>query len=105
MKIGAMKHRIAFEKEVKTPDGYKGSTVTWQGVVTVWALVEPLAGREYFYSHQLKTEVTHRVGIRYNEKVDAGMRIKYGQRYLKIESIIDLKERHEFLEILCKEEK
>lgn len=105
MKIGDMKHRITFEKEVKTPDGYKGSTVIWQGVITVWASIDPLSGREYFYGHQIKAEVTHRVRIRYNEKITTEMRIKHGQRYLKIESIIDLKERHESLEILCREEK
>ena len=103
--IGNLRHRITFEKPVKVADGYKGHTVTWQDVITVWASVDPLSGREYFYAHQIKAEVSHRVRIRYNEKVSTEMRIKHKDRYLMIESIIDLKERREIQEILAKEEK
>ncbi|UCD58646.1 MAG: phage head closure protein [Candidatus Hydrogenedentota bacterium] len=105
MKIGDMRHRITFQKPVETPDGYKGHTVKWQDVVTVWASVEPLTGREFFYAHQIKAEVTHRVKIRYREGITEKMRIKHLDRALAIESILDLKERHEVLEILCREEK
>ena len=105
IKIGDFRHRIAFQKEVKVPDGYKGYSLTWQDVITVWAAVNPLSGREYFYAHQLKNEVSHRVRIRYTTAVDEEMRIRHADRYFKIESMIDMKERREFLELLCQEEK
>jgi SPP1 family predicted phage head-tail adaptor len=105
MKIGDMRHRITFQKPLETPDGYKGHTVQWQDVVTVWASVEPLSGREYFYSHQIKAEVTHRVRMRYREGLTVKMRVKHLDRVLAIESLLDLQERHEILEILCREEK
>ena len=105
MKIGDMRHRITFQQPIKTPDGYKGHEVQWQDVVTVWASVEPLSGREFFYAHQIKAEVTHRVKTRYREGLTVKMRIKHLERILEIESILDLKERHEVLEILCREEK
>jgi SPP1 family predicted phage head-tail adaptor len=104
--IGDLRHRITFQKPDKVPDGYKGHTVKWLDVVTVWASVEPLSGREYFYAHQIKNEVSHRVRVRYREDVTAEMRIKISEdRALAIESIIDLEERHQFLEILCREKK
>jgi len=103
--IGEMRHRITFQRPIKTPDGHKGHTVSWQVLVTVWASIEPLSGREYFYSHQIKAEVTHRVKIRYREDITTKMRIKHGDRVLAIESILDLKERRQILEILCREEK
>jgi len=104
--IGDMRHRITFQEPVKTPDGYKGHTVQWQDVVTVWASVEPLSGREYFYSHQIKAEVTHRVRMRYRTDITTKMRIKLSEdRALTIESILDIKERREMLELLCREEK
>lgn len=105
MKIGELRHRITFQKEIKTPDGHKGFVSQWQDVVTVWASIEPLSGREYFYSHQIKAEVTHRVKIRYREDITVKMRIKHRDRVLEIESILDLKEAHQTLEILCREEK
>ncbi len=105
MNIGEMRHRITFQQPIKTPDGYKGQTVQWQNVATVWASVEPLTGREYFYSHQIKAELTHRVRIRYREGITEKMRIKHRERVLAIESILDLKEEHKTIEILCREEK
>lgn len=103
--IGEMRHRITFQQEVKTSDGHKGFTVGWQDLVSVWASVEPLSGREYFYSHQIKAELSHRVRIRYRADITVKMRIKHRGRVLGIESILDKKERREELEILCKEEK
>lgn len=105
MKIGDLRHRITFQQPLKTLDDYKGHTLKWQDVLTAWASVEPLTGREYFYAHQIKNEVSHRVRIRYRKDINEEMRIKHGYRYFEIESVIDLKERHQFLEILCREEK
>ena len=103
--IGDLRHRISFEKFVKVDDGYLGSTVTWHPVCVVWASVEPLSGSEYFSAHQITAEVTHRVKIRYTDKITTEMRINHNGRILAIESIIDLKERRQFQEILAKEEK
>ena len=105
MKIGDLKHRITFQDSMKTPDGYKGHTESWTNFATVWASVEPLAGREYFFSQQIKAEVTHRVKIRYRDDITVKMRIQFGVKVFEIESILDIKERHEILEIFCREEK
>ena len=105
IKIGDLRHRITFEGPVKTKDEYLSEIIVWQDVVTVWASVEPLTGREYFYAHQIKNEVSHRVRVRYRTDIDVSMRINHLGRYFKIESMIDKEEKHEFLEILCIEEK
>ena len=101
MKIGKLRHRITFEKPVKVDDGYQGFTVTWHPVCVVWASVEALGGREYFYAHQIKAEVTHRVTIRYNSKISTEMRINHGGKILMIESIIE----KDLQEIFAREEK
>lgn len=106
MEIGKLRHRITFQDSVPTPDGYKGSSeVTWTNFVTVWASVKPLTGREYFFSQQVKAEVTHRVKIRYRDDITVKMQILFGTRVFGIESIFDIEERHEVLEIFCREEK
>ena len=105
MKIGDLRQRITLQKSVKTPDGHKGSTEQWQDLATIWASVEPLSGREWFQSHQIKAEVTHRVKVRYREDITVQMRFKHRDRNLYIESIIDKKEKRETLEILCREGK
>jgi len=103
--IGEMRHRITFQDSVETPDGHKGHTVEWFDKVTVWGSLEPLSGREYFAAHQIQAEVTHRVKVRYRADITTKMRIKYKERILLMESILDLKERRQILEILCREEK
>lgn len=105
MKIGDMRQRITFQQEVKTADGSKGFTVAWQDVISVWASVQPLSGREFFQAHQIKAEITHRVKIRYRTDITVKMRIKHKDRYFAIESILDKKERREELEIFCRETK
>ena len=105
MKIGNMRHRITFEKKVPVPDGYKGNAITWQPVCVVWAEVEPLSGRERFYANQIQTEVTHKIGIRYNGSITTEMRILHKGRAFDIESIIDIKEAQEFQTILAREQK
>lgn len=94
-----------FQRSVETDDGYGGKTTIWQDVVTVWASVEPLTGREFFYAHQITNEVSHRVRVRYRTDISVEMRIKHLNRYFGIESMIDIKERREFMELLCREEK
>lgn len=105
VEIGDLRHRITFQEPVKIPDGHAGHTVSWQDFVTVWASVEPLSGREYFYAHQIKNEVSHRVKVRHREDLSEEMRIKWNGRIMKIESIIDPKAGRRILEILCREEK
>jgi SPP1 family predicted phage head-tail adaptor len=105
MRIGDLRHRITFQREVKTADGSKGFTVAWRDLISVWASVEPLSGREFFAAHQMKAEITHRVKIRYRTDITVKMRIKHRDRVLEIESIIDKKERREELEIFCREKK
>jgi len=100
---GDLRHRITFQQEEKIEDGYKGYAVTWKDKISTWALIEPLTGREYFYAHQITNEVSHRIIIRYRQDVTASMRIKYKNRIFNIESMIDLEERHMFLEFLCRE--
>lgn len=103
--IGDLRQRVTIEGYVVSSDGYGGRPKSWVPVATVWAKVEPLRGREYFEAHQIKTEVTHRVIIRYRPDVTPEMRVKVGDnRYLLIESVIDIEERHRFLELICREE-
>lgn len=106
MDIGKLRQRITFQSCRKVADGHGGwNAPSWDDFATVWAQVEPLSGREYYFAAQVKADLTHRVGIRYLAGLTEEMRVKFGDRYLEIETIIDIKELHKFMEILCREEK
>ncbi len=103
MKIGKLRHRITIQEKVTVPDGYGGVTSTWKDMATVWSSVEPLKGRELYAAQQVKTELSHRVRIRYMSGIKPEMRIAFDNRTFEIEAIIDPEERHESLELLCSE--
>jgi len=104
VEIGKLRHRITFQERYEVSDGHTGKIVSWKDKVTLWASVEPLSGREFFYGHQIKNEVSHRVKVRYRTDLTVEMRINWNRRIMKIESIIDVKSQHRILEILCREE-
>lgn len=77
----------------------------WEDVKTIRASIEPIQGREYFSGAFQIGESVFRVRIRFQPDlvIDRQMRVKYGNRLLKIENVIDSKERHDELQLMCKE--
>ena len=105
VKIGDLRHRITFQKERKVPDGHHGHTSLWDNVATVWAKVDPVSGREYYYSHQLKNAISHKITIRYRDDITEELRVVFEERIMKIESLINLEEKERFMELRCIEGK
>jgi SPP1 family predicted phage head-tail adaptor len=103
MKAGQLDRRVKLQTKGITQDAYGGAVVTWSDAATVWAAVEPLYGREFFGAQQIDSEITIRVRIRYRAGVVPAMRVLYGSRVLDIRSVIDPKDRHEELQLMCSE--
>lgn len=58
----------------------------------------------YLLCEIYKTEVSHRIYVRFRNDITADMRIKYHGRIFTIEGPpLDIDERHELLEIQCRE--
>lgn len=104
---GRMRHRITFQKFDGQVDSYgdplDADDEHWPNVVTTWAAINPISGREFYAAEQSQSEVTHKVRLRYRPGLNTAMRISWGGRRLKIISIIDWEERHESLLLMCKE--
>lgn len=103
MNAGKLRHRVTIQQLVKTDDGYGGIVETWQDVATVWAAVEPLRGNERYRAQQVQAELTHKVIMRYRAGIKPQMRLLYGNRIFEIEAVIDVEERHKWIELLCAE--
>lgn len=104
MAAGELKHRIAIQGITRTADGQGGYTEAWSDVVTVWAKIEALSGRELWQAQQVQSAVTHRITIRYRSDITPAMRIKYGARYFNVDAVINPDEGKEQLQLLCKEQ-
>ncbi|QIM63040.1 phage head-tail adapter protein [Pasteurellaceae bacterium Orientalotternb1] len=113
VRAGRFDKVITLQTEIKPKPNAKGKIIThgtvptrqWQDVKTIRASIEPIQGREYFSGAFAIGETMVRVRIRYQPdvKIDRKMRLKYGSRILQIENVIDSKERHEELQLMCKE--
>lgn len=90
-------------KKEKENNLYGTSKAVWRNVATVRASVEPLQGREYFSGPFQMGETIIRIRIRYQEGITNKMRVKYGKRLFDIYSVIDSREAHRELQLMCKE--
>ncbi len=104
---GKMRHRITFQEFDGEADDYGDPLETddshWNDVVTTWAAIDPISGREFYAAEQSQSEVSHKVRLRYRPGITTAMRISFGSRRFKIISVIDWEERHESLLLMCKE--
>ena len=103
MRIGELRHRIVLQNKVVTEDELKQQSETWTDVVTIWACVEPLSGKEYFAAKQTNAEVSVKFTLRYLNGVKPDMRVAFKDRFFEIKTIIDPKEKNRSLVLMCTE--
>lgn len=103
MNPGNLNKRITLQQQTEEQDASGQLLDNWADIATVWAAIEPLSGREFFAAQQVNSEVTTKIRIRYRDGIKAYMRIKYGERIFDIQSVIDPKEQHKELVLMCRE--
>jgi SPP1 family predicted phage head-tail adaptor len=106
VRAGTLRHKIEIqEDEGTTRDAAGVVTPSW---VTVnggerWAGVKPISGNESEIGGKQTARRSHEVTIRYLSGVTSKMRVKYGSRYLYIESVLNVDERNREMTLLCVE--
>lgn len=103
MKISDLRHRITIQKKFFTKDPEGLPIEEWRDVVTVWAEILPLRGREFFEAAAVNKERTIKVRIRFRKGLDGDLRALYKDRILHIYSMIDVQEKHKMIEMMCEE--
>jgi SPP1 family predicted phage head-tail adaptor len=103
MNLGSLNKRILFQSIVKTTDGMGGFTYTWKDEVTCWAAIWPLSASEAVRDMQIMMLITHKIRIRFRSEMYPSWRIKFGDRYFSIVSIVNPNEAGKTLDLLCKE--
>ena len=87
--VGALRRRLLLEAAVMTPDGLGGGTQAFETIAALWAQVEWLAGGEHWRHGRPEQAATHRVTMRWRAGVDAGQRLRDGQRIFDIKAVAD----------------
>lgn len=99
MKAGTLDERITLQSRSVVTDAMGQDTITWVDVVSVWAQVQALRGREFFAAAQVQQEQTIKVRIRYRD-VQPGWRLVWQGRNHDITGVIPVG-RREMVEIMC----
>jgi len=97
---------IIIQYKTYTRGSLGGETLTWATEATVWVSIRPIGStrREYLAMQQVQADVTHMVTLRHRWGLTPDKRFLYGNRVLKIQTVVDVGEQHETLVCYCKEE-
>jgi SPP1 family predicted phage head-tail adaptor len=104
MNCGRLRHKIDIQIESTAQNSYGEQTQSWSNYLSsIWASIDPIAGKEYFASDKLNADVSHKIRIRFRTGILPKMRVKYNSRYFDIISVINFEERGKELLLMCKE--
>lgn len=101
-----LRHQIEFLAKVRTSDGSGGRIESYQPLsprLIVRAMVRPRTSRERFMAGQTASSETVLIVIRYLAGLSQTMRIQYGSRVFEIVGMVDVEERHLWIEIDAEE--
>lgn len=87
--VGALRRRLVLEAPVATPDGLGGATLDFETVAALWGQVEWLSGGEQWRLGRPEQVATHRITLRWRAGVDAGQRLRDGERIFDIRAVAD----------------
>lgn len=103
IRAGELNKIITLQQKNTVSDGMGGPVVTWADVATVWAAIWPVSASEQTQAQSTTMVISHRIRIRYRSVLKASWRIKFGNRYFNIVSVVNPNEANEFLDLMCKE--
>lgn len=87
--VGALRRRLILEAPAATPDGIGGAIQSFAVVAAFWAQVQWLSGSERWRGGRPEQFATHRVILRWRAGMDAGQRLRDGERLYEIRTIGD----------------
>jgi SPP1 family predicted phage head-tail adaptor len=101
---GRLRHAMELQQAVRTPDDLGGQSESWQPIVTVWAHLQPASAGPVRRADGEEAEITHRVVLRADDRVQRGMRLVKGDRIFAVRALRDLDETGRYLVCLTREE-
>ena len=102
MRIGDLRHRITLQSATQTSDGMGGFNIVWKNEMTVWGSMWPTSASEIVAANSISMIVSHRIRIRYR-LIESSWRIKHGDKYYAIVSIINPNMANRQLDLMVKE--
>lgn len=102
MMPGDYRQRVTLERVTLTQDELGQPVNEWLTLGTVWAAVEPQAGREFVAAGALQSELTTKIRIRHRPGINSGDRVIHDGRTYNVTSVVDYRSAGRELTLLCK---
>lgn len=104
MNAGTRQHLVEIQRSTSSVDELGTPIKTWVKHQKVWCKISPIGADEMMRSKQLVSEASHLAEMRYVEDlITSADRIKYGNRYFGVISVIDKGEKRIKLDVACRE--
>jgi len=104
MRSGSLKHKVEIHSYTELENDFSETVKSWVKLHDAYASILPLKATEKFVSKRTKSEVTHKVLLRYIPNINPNMRIVFGSRVFEIDSVLNIREENKILQIIATEE-
>jgi SPP1 family predicted phage head-tail adaptor len=104
MGLGKYNKRLLIQQPVKVESSFADAVTTWPDVGTVWALIEPLKGRDAMLANQLLAPQDTKILIRYHAALtamNATWRCSYNGVVYNIVSVVNVNLANTEFELMC----
>ena len=102
MNAGKLRDLVTVQENKGTQNSQGEVISSWSDVLTDYAEVRRMGGREYFSQARVEADVDTHVLMRYRAEIKAKHRIKFESTYFDIQSVIP-DQRKTQVELFCKE--
>lgn len=101
MNAGRLRDIITVEQRSQSQDSFGQPLEVWTTVLSDYAEVKQLSGREFFSDAATKAAIDTRIIMRYRSGIEPKQRIRFESKILDIEMVI-VDQKKTQLEIMCK---
>ena len=102
MRAGNLKHKIIIQTYSETQNDFGEVTKSWDDFKTAYASIVPISAKEFF-KDGVQAIATHKIEIRYLKDIKPKMRVIFGTREFNITGVLDIREAHKTLQLMCSE--
>jgi SPP1 family predicted phage head-tail adaptor len=104
MRAGILRHVVTIQIPTVTKNVRGVEVVTWPtALATVRADVRTLSGRDLVGSDQVTPIAQHQITLRWRADITTKHRVKWGNRYFGIDSVLEPDNRLRSLTLMCTE--
>ena len=101
VQIADMRHLVAYQDEISTDDGSGGSDINFITKFKPYAKIEQASASEVFKYQRIEAVVTHKLTVRYDNRIIPTGRFVFNSIFYNIRGINDLEQKNIWMEIMA----